>query len=55
VAHARLGKGKDKKEVNLSSGCYEEQQSWNMRPLQGAGRKDAKKNTERRKIKKKRK
>ena len=24
-------------------GCYEEQQSWNMRPLPGAGRKEAKK------------
>jgi hypothetical protein len=43
VANARLGKGKGRKEVNLPSGCYEEQQSWNMRPLPGAGRKVVKK------------
>ena len=43
VAHAGLGRGKDRKEVNLPSGCYEEQQSWNRRPLPGAGRKDMKK------------
>lgn len=40
MAHAGLGEGKDRKEIKLPSGCYEEQQSLNMRP--GAGRKDVK-------------
>jgi len=43
VAHTGLGEGKDRKGVKLPSGCYEEQQSLNMRPLPGAGRKDVKK------------
>jgi hypothetical protein len=42
VARAGLGRGNDRKEVNLPSGCYDEQHSWNMKPLPGAGRKDAK-------------
>jgi len=41
VAYAGLGEGKDRKEIKLPSGCYEEQQSLNMRP--GVGRNHVKK------------
>ena len=43
MAHVGLRRGKDRKEVKLPSGYSEEQRSWNMRQLPGAGRKDMKK------------
>jgi hypothetical protein len=43
VARAGLRRGKNRKEVNLPSGCYKEQQSLNTRPLPGETGKDVKK------------
>jgi hypothetical protein len=48
-----LRRGKDRKEVELPSGCYWRQQPQNMRPLPGAERGNIKKKGKKRKRKNK--